>query len=78
VHQALRALIHVATDDHDLDPRPDQSSSRHGTPPGAASRIGLTGAVNHIMALRRANSELLHGLRSPADSAATRASRAAR
>jgi len=61
VHYALRALIHAAADDNDLDPdRISFTKAIH-----AARRsicTGLTDSVNLATALRRATSEILHGL----------------
>jgi hypothetical protein len=61
VHYALRALIHAAADDHDLDP--DRISFTKAIHAARRSiRTGLTDSVNLASALRRATSELLHGL----------------
>ena len=61
VHYALRALIHAAAGDHDLDPdRISFTKALHAA--RRSVRTGLTGAVNLTVALRRATSELLHGL----------------
>ena len=61
VHYALRALIHLAADDHDLDPdRISFTKALHAA--RRSVRTGLTGAVTLTTALRRATSELLHGL----------------
>jgi hypothetical protein len=61
VHYALRALIHAAADHHDLDPdRISFTTALHAA--RRSVRTGLTGTVNLSVALRRAISELLHGL----------------
>jgi len=61
VHYALRALIHAAADDHDLDPdRVSFTKALHAA--RRSVRTGLDGAVNLSLALHRATSELLHGL----------------
>ena len=61
VHYALRALIHAAADDHDLDPdRVSFTKALHAA--RRSVRTGLDGAVNLALALHRATSELLHGL----------------
>lgn len=61
VHYALRALIHAAADDHDLDPdRISFTTAMHAA--RRSIRTGLSETVNLASALRRATSELLHGL----------------
>lgn len=61
VHYALRALIHATAEHHDLDP--DRISFTRALHAARRSvRTGLTGTVNLALALRRATSELLHGL----------------
>jgi hypothetical protein len=61
VHYALRALIHAAADTGQLDPdRISFTKAMHAA--RRSVRTGLTGAVNLTMALRRATTELLHGL----------------
>jgi hypothetical protein len=61
VHYALRALIHATANDHNLDP--DQISFTKAIHAARRSiRTGLTDTVNLAQALRRATSELLHGL----------------
>lgn len=61
VHYALRALIHAAADDHDLDP--DRISFTKAIHAARRSvRTGLTDTVNLASALHRATTELLHGL----------------
>ena len=61
VHYALRALIHRAAHDHDLDPdRISFTTALHAA--RRSIRTGLSETVNLTSALRRATSELLHGL----------------
>ena len=61
VHYALRALIHAAADDHNLDPdRISFTTAMHAA--RRSIRTGLSETVNLASALRRATSELLHGL----------------
>jgi hypothetical protein len=61
VHYALRALIHAAADDHDLDPdRISFTTALHAA--RRSIRTGLSDTINLASALRRAISELLHGL----------------
>lgn len=61
VHYALRALIHAVADDHDLDPdRISFTAAMHAA--RRSIRTGLTETVNLASAVRRAASELLHGL----------------
>ena len=61
VHYALRALIHAAADTGQLDPdRISFTKAMHAA--RRSVRTGLTGAVNLTTALRRATTELLHGL----------------
>jgi hypothetical protein len=61
VHYALRALIHAAAADHDLDPdRISFTTAMHAA--RRSIRTGLSDTVNLASALRRAISELLHGL----------------
>ena len=61
VHYALRALIHAAADDNDLDP--DRISFTKAIHAARRSiRTGLTDSVNLATALRRATSEIPHGL----------------
>jgi len=61
VHYALRALIHGAAHDHDLDPdRISFTAALHAA--RRSIRTGLSDTVNLASALRRATSELLHGL----------------
>lgn len=61
VHYALRALIHAAADEHDLDPdRVSFTRALHAT--RRSVRTGITATVNLTLALHRATTELLHGL----------------
>lgn len=61
VHYALRALIHAAADTGQLDPdRISFTKAMHAA--RRSVRTGLTGAVHLTTALRRATTELLHGL----------------
>jgi len=61
VHYALRALIHAAVHDYDLDP--DRISFTTALYAARRSiRTGLRETVNLTGALRRATSELVHGL----------------
>ena len=61
VHYALRALIHAAANDHDLDP--DRISFTAAMNAARRSiRTGLTDTITLVSALRRATNELLHGL----------------
>ncbi len=61
MHYALRALIHAAANDHDLDPdRISFTKAMHAA--RRSIRTGLTDSVNLASALRRATTELLHGL----------------
>jgi hypothetical protein len=61
VHYALRALIHAAADHHELDPdRISFTKALHAA--RRSVRTGLTGAVTLALAVRRATTELLHGL----------------
>ena len=61
VHYALRALIHGAAHDHDLDPdRISFTTALHAA--RRSIRTGLSETVNLTSALRRATSELVHGL----------------
>jgi len=61
VHYALRALIHAAADDHDLDPdRISFTKAMHAA--RRSIRTGLTDNTNLASALRRATTELIHGL----------------
>jgi len=61
VHYALRALIHGAAHDHDLDPdRISFTAALHAA--RRSIRTGLSQTVNLASTLRRATSELLHGL----------------
>ncbi len=61
VHYALRALIHSAAHDNDLDPdRISFTTALHAA--RRSIRAGLSETVNLTSALRRATSELLHGL----------------
>ena len=61
VHYALRALIHAAADDHDLDPdRISFTKTMHAA--RRSIRTGLSDSVNLASALRRATTEMLHGL----------------
>jgi len=61
VHYALRALIHAAADTGQLDPdRISFTKAMHAA--RRSIRTGLTGTVNLTTALRRATTELLHGL----------------
>jgi hypothetical protein len=61
VHYALRALIHAAADHHDLDP--DRISFTKAIHAARRSvRAGLSDSITLASALRRATSELIHGL----------------
>jgi len=61
VHYALRALIHGAARDHDLDPdRISFTAALHAA--RRSIRTGLSETVNLASAMRRATGELLHGL----------------
>ena len=61
VHYAIRALIHSAARHGGLDPdRISFTRALHAT--RRSVRTGIDGAVNLAQALRRATSELLHGL----------------
>lgn len=61
VHYALRALIHAAAHDNDLDP--DRISFTKAMNAARRSiRTGLSDGINLLSALRRATTELLHGL----------------
>ena len=61
VHYALRALIHGAAHDHDLDPdRISFTTALHAA--RRSIRTGLSQTVSLTAALRRATSEMLHGL----------------
>ena len=73
VHYALRALIHAAADDHDLDPdRISFTTTMHAA--RRSIRTGLSDSVNLASALRRATTEMLHGLLPSVDSGPTPAS----
>ena len=61
VNYALRALIHAVADDHDLDPdRMSFTTAMHVA--RRSIRAGLSETVTFASALRRATTELLHGL----------------
>ena len=61
MHYALRALIHAAANDHNLDPdRIRFTTAMHAA--RRSIRTGLSDTVNLASALPRATSELLHRL----------------
>ena len=61
VHYALRALIHAAADNNDIDPdRISFTKALHAA--RRSVRTGLTATVNLATAIGRATTELLHGL----------------